>query len=121
MSNQTEGDVTAWLRDTGPIIDEAETVGDVDSMRAALKRELREQIEESIAASLFGPVQKWGQHQPEFPLPEYRAPVSGRDELEALIRANATPYREDTWFTEPDSDLPKILAGIILADGWRKP
>jgi hypothetical protein len=60
--------------------------------------------------SAFGPVAKWG-----------RVAVHGRDELEALIRANATPYREDTWFTEPDSDLPKILAGIILADGWRKP
>jgi hypothetical protein len=44
----------------------------------------------------------------EFPLPEYRAPVYGRDELAAVVKA-AVFDGDGTWLN---------IADAILAAGW---
>jgi len=42
-------------------------------------------------------------------------------DLAALIRSKVVHYREETYYTEPDSNLPRVLADAILAAGWRPP
>jgi hypothetical protein len=69
----------------------------------------------SDSASPFGPVAKWG--HVEFPLPEYRAPEYGRDELAALIHGETDPACHDPQPYEEDYDI----ADAIIADGRRKP
>jgi len=70
---------------------------------------------DATAASMFGPVAKWGRL--EFPLPD-RAPEHGRDELAALIHGGT--------FSPPKDALEQIwrdkayaLADAIIAAGWR--
>jgi hypothetical protein len=64
--------------------------------------------------SLFGPVHKWG--RVEFPLPEYRAPEHGRDELAALIHTRTDPGNDPDPFAG-DYDI----ADTIIANGWLHP
>jgi hypothetical protein len=93
-----EGDVTAWLDTVGPLVDHAGDDGPV-----------------ATAASMFGPVQKWG--RVEFPLPEYRAPVRGRDELVALMDKTIG----DNWPVHSTANMLELIADELLAAGWRAP
>lgn len=87
-----EGDVTAWLDTVGPLVDEAGDDGPV-----------------ATAASMFGPVRKWGLHQD--------AIDHSRDELVALIHTRTDCNRPDS---EPFGEDYEI-ADVILAAGWRAP
>jgi hypothetical protein len=62
---------------------------------------------DATATSMFGPVAKWG--RVEFPLPEYRAPEHGRDELAAVVKAAVWDRDGSTWLT---------IADAIIAAGW---
>ena len=106
-----QGDVTAWLQATGQLVDQAGDTGPV-----------------ATAASMFGPVQKWGlredavDHVPEFPLPEYRAPEHGRDELAALMRRHRkTDYLICECGETYEGTHVEHQADVILAAGWRAP
>lgn len=74
-------------------------------------------FEDRVADSAFGPVRKWGRL--EFPLPEYRAPERGRDELAELLHDGPIPVKPRTVGGMYAKDEAYRRADAIIAAGWR--